>query len=269
MCLSLGCNGIYYDYAGFGVSGRRNWEESDYVNDLEDYLYEESMFMSDIDCMFEYLIHEKGVNPKNIILYGNQIGSYLTLKYGLVELKLKRDISVGGIVLETIFPSILRISNPELFDQDTLNCKNEENKDWVDMVDMFDSWNLIDEINDKSYNYNCNNNNINDKIPLFLIHDKCESICEYSNALKLYDKLENASKIKDGNLSNISTVMKPLWVEGNDLLFSGQQAKLEDDSMVIDRPDLEVYDCVRTMMDDTANLYKSKKGRENCLICAV
>lgn len=190
VCEHVGCNGISYDYSGYGVSGGERFFNQDL--ELDDEIYEESVFMSDIKCIHDYLIKERHVDPKNIILYGNQIGTYPTLKYGL-EMYLEKKVTFGGIILESIIPSALHIVDPHLFDTNTM----EPRETWVDLVNVFDNFALIKHI--------CNEQ-IEFPVPILFIHDKGDLVCDFKYAEQLYTKLVESN----GRYMNI---MEPLWLD--------------------------------------------------------
>lgn len=60
------------EYTGYGSN-------EEFFEPSEEYIY------NDIECVYEYLINEKGLSSKNIILYGRSLGSgpscYLAEKF--------------------------------------------------------------------------------------------------------------------------------------------------------------------------------------------
>ena len=232
LCEKLQCNGVYYDYSGFGVSAgeyclkrkdslclkdiSQEWQESErqfesdtnkllnqlglgdikYVADqnenvtipqLPDFMYDESTFVSDIMCIFEYLTNECQIASNRITLFGNQIGTFPTIK--LATLLSKQNVSIKGVVLERIMGSVLRLCVPGLFKTDATNRKNKTMR-ILDQMDVFNNFDIVDKITD---------------YPVLFMHDKGDFMCSFEEAKQMYDK---CCKVNDN-------VVQPLWVENS------------------------------------------------------
>lgn len=83
----LGFNVLTYDYPGYGTSSGSPSEENAYAS---------------IDAAYEYLIKEKGVDPKHLILHGRSLG-------GAVAVDLAVRKPVAGLILESTFTSAFRV----------------------------------------------------------------------------------------------------------------------------------------------------------------
>ncbi|NOT49336.1 MAG: alpha/beta hydrolase [Acidobacteria bacterium] len=84
---NLGFNVMTYDYPGYGTSGGSPSEEKAYEA---------------IDAAYDYLVTEKEVDPKTIILHGRSLG-------GGVAVDLASRRPVAGLVLESTFTSAFRV----------------------------------------------------------------------------------------------------------------------------------------------------------------
>lgn len=82
-----GFNVLTYDYPGYGTSSGTPSEENSYAA---------------IDAAYDYLISEKHVDPKRIILFGRSLGGGIAL-----DLAFRRP--VGGLILESTFTSAFRV----------------------------------------------------------------------------------------------------------------------------------------------------------------
>lgn len=83
----LGLNVLTYDYPGYGTSSGSPSEENAYAA---------------IDAAYDYLVTEKGVDPKTIILHGRSLG-------GGVAVDLASRKLVGGLIMESTFTSAFRV----------------------------------------------------------------------------------------------------------------------------------------------------------------
>lgn len=84
---NLGLNVLTYDYQGFGTSTGLPSEENAYAA---------------IEAAYDYLIREKGVEPKRIILHGRSLG-------GGVAVDLASRKPVAGLILESTFTTAFRV----------------------------------------------------------------------------------------------------------------------------------------------------------------
>ena len=234
LCQRLKCNGIFYDYSGFGVSGGeyylKNKDKLDYqltldnciseyrirkqannllsqlgfrdiryqdnkytsqklvVPQIPDFMYDESTFVSDIRCIFDYLTKDCQVKSENITLYGNQIGTFPTIK--LAALLSQENIAINGIVLERVMGSVLRVCMPSLFEENfETNRKNGKYwKQMINEIDVFNNFDTIDQIKNVS---------------ILFMHDKHDIMCSFDTAKEMYQKSVDVN-------DNVAT---PLWVE--------------------------------------------------------
>ncbi|MEK7856435.1 MAG: alpha/beta hydrolase [Acidobacteriota bacterium] len=83
----LGFNVLTYDYQGYGTSNGSPSEEKAYAA---------------IDAAYEYLLTEKLIEPKRIILHGRSLG-------GAVAVDLAARKPVAGLILESTFTSAFRV----------------------------------------------------------------------------------------------------------------------------------------------------------------
>lgn len=83
----LGFNVLTYDYPGYGTSSGSPSEENAYAA---------------IEATYNYLVIEKGVDPKTIILHGRSLGEGVAVD--LASRKL-----VGGLIMESTFTSAFRV----------------------------------------------------------------------------------------------------------------------------------------------------------------
>ncbi len=89
MLHKLGFDTLIYDYRGYGKSEGSPDEDGIYL---------------DIEAVYDHLLNNRQVNPKNIILFGESLGSAVS-----ADLALKRE--VGGIVIEEGFTSVKDVAN--------------------------------------------------------------------------------------------------------------------------------------------------------------
>jgi len=83
----LGYSVLMYDYRGYGTSEGR--PSTAHVK-------------QDVTAAYNWLVHEKGVNPKNIIAQGRSLG-------GAVAVWLAAHHEVGGLITEISFASAFRV----------------------------------------------------------------------------------------------------------------------------------------------------------------
>ncbi|MCI0507439.1 MAG: alpha/beta hydrolase [Gammaproteobacteria bacterium] len=79
----LGLNVLIFDYRGYGQSEGKPTEEGLY---------------KDARAAWNYLTQTRGINSKNIILFGRSLG-------GAVAAKLAVEVNAGGVILESTFSS--------------------------------------------------------------------------------------------------------------------------------------------------------------------
>lgn len=91
---SLEANVVCYDYSGYGESGGVAQENNTY---------------SDIKAVYNYCVEHVATNPKNIILYGQSVGS------GPVCHLAYKNQDVGGIILHSPFTSGMRVLTPSRY----------------------------------------------------------------------------------------------------------------------------------------------------------
>ncbi len=82
---SLGLNCLIFDYRGYGKSHGKPDEQGTY---------------KDAAAAYKWLIDNKKVQPRNIIIYGQSLG-------GSIAAKLASDVQAGSLVLESSFTSFL------------------------------------------------------------------------------------------------------------------------------------------------------------------
>mmetsp|Transcript_14503 Transcript_14503/g.27286 ORF Transcript_14503/g.27286 Transcript_14503/m.27286 type:complete len:278 (-) Transcript_14503:61-894(-) len=93
-CLArrLDVNILAYDYTGYGESDGEPSEEACYA---------------DIEAAYDYLIYERKLDPRQIVLYGRSVGSgpatYLASKLSI------EGVPLGGLILECPFKSVYRV----------------------------------------------------------------------------------------------------------------------------------------------------------------
>ena len=88
--LHLNCNVFSYDYSGYGISSGKPSEKCLYA---------------DVDAAFRTLCVRYRLRPKNIILYGQSIGTVPTVD-------LASRYEVGGVILHSPLMSGLRLAFP-------------------------------------------------------------------------------------------------------------------------------------------------------------
>lgn len=87
----INCNIFSYDYSGYGVSSGKPSEKNLYA---------------DIDAAWQSLRTRYGINPQNIILYGQSIGTVPTID-------LASRYEVGAVILHSPLMSGMRVAFPE------------------------------------------------------------------------------------------------------------------------------------------------------------
>jgi pimeloyl-ACP methyl ester carboxylesterase len=80
----LGADVLLFDYRGYGLSGGRPSEQGTY---------------RDGRAAYDYLVQERGLDPRRIVLFGESLGS-------AVAVELASRLPVGGVVLEEAFTSV-------------------------------------------------------------------------------------------------------------------------------------------------------------------
>ena len=153
-------------------------------------MYDESPFLSDISCIFEYLTKDCAIKSENITLYGNQIGTFPTI--ALATLLSQKNIPRNGIVLERTLRSVLRVCAPFLFETNgetnVTNVYSKYGKRVIEEIDVFNNFDAIDQIT---------------SLPILFMHDMKDTMCSFDIAKKMYDK---SVEVNDN-------VAAPLWVE--------------------------------------------------------
>jgi len=84
MFLRLGCSVLAYDYGGYGNSTGEPSEER---------------LHADIDAAWDWLVHEKGLGPESIVLFGRGLGGGPTAYWAT-------QVAPGAVVLESTFRSL-------------------------------------------------------------------------------------------------------------------------------------------------------------------
>lgn len=141
----LGVNLFIIDYRGYGKSEGKPSEKGLYL---------------DAKTGYSYLVEEKKIDSKNIILYGESLGCAVA-----IDLAVKEEI--GGVILEGAFPSIKEMGRvvypflPSIF-----------------FSKRFDSLSKISKI----------------KAPVLFIHSKEDEIVPIRLAKKLYDNTISKKK---------------------------------------------------------------------------
>jgi fermentation-respiration switch protein FrsA (DUF1100 family) len=134
----MGLNMFIIDYRGYGRSEGRPSEKGLYL---------------DAGASYYYLIKERGIEPEQIILYGESLG-------GAVAINLASKVSVGAVISEGLFGS-MRDAGRKLYP--VLSLFVISNK--------FNSLALVKEIT----------------VPKLFIHSKTDEIIPFSLGKKLYD----------------------------------------------------------------------------------
>ncbi len=161
---------LSYDYHGYGTSEGRPNEKNSY---------------KDIKAAYDFLVNEKQINPKKIILIGNSVGSGPTL-----ELAAKEEI--GALVLESAFVTAFRVLTriPLL------------------VVDKFRNNRKIKKV----------------KVPTLFIHGEEDVTISIWHSEKLYDIVskdipKKFIRVKDADHNNIYSVMgEDYWQELEEFL---------------------------------------------------
>lgn len=139
----LRCNVAAYDYTGYGLSRKliklyKKQISEDRIDLTYDRCPNEQQCYADIQAVYSHLIHDRNINPKDIILYGRSLGGgpscFLAQKTWEIQRRSekqqrKREKSmrrnsrkntqvvisprsgegVGGLVLHSCFTSVLRV----------------------------------------------------------------------------------------------------------------------------------------------------------------
>ena len=87
----INCNIFSFDYSGYGASSGKPSEKNIYA---------------DIECAWKTLRNRYGINPQNIILYGQSIGTVPTID-------LASRYEVGAVILHSPLMSGMRVAFPD------------------------------------------------------------------------------------------------------------------------------------------------------------
>lgn len=93
-CLArrLNVNILAYDYTGYGESSGEPSEDACYA---------------DIEAAYDYLVNDRKLDPRQILLYGRSVGSG-PATYLASKLSIER-VPIGGLILECPFKSVYRV----------------------------------------------------------------------------------------------------------------------------------------------------------------
>ncbi|XP_046341169.1 alpha/beta hydrolase domain-containing protein 17B-like [Haliotis rubra] len=132
----INCNIFSFDYSGYGVSSGKPSEKNLYA---------------DIDAAWQALRTRYGINPQNVILYGQSIGTVPTVD-------LASRYEVGAVVLHSPLMSGMRVAFPET------------KRTW-----FFDAFPSIDKV---------------PKItsPVLVIHGTEDEVIDFSHGLAIYER---------------------------------------------------------------------------------
>ncbi len=147
-----------YDYRGYGISKGTPSENGVYL---------------DIMAAWKYLVNEKKVSPKKIIVYGHSLGCAITTNLVKTLCEKKRELPIG-LILEAPFISVRKIASkfiPNILCNFVLcNFNNEEN------IKI-----------------------IKNKIPITICHSKNDEIIPYSHGVHLSEISGNKCVEIDGS----------------------------------------------------------------------
>jgi len=159
ICVKLKCDVFAYEYTGYGQSTGVPSELSLY---------------SDIDAAYNYLTHECGIPPNEIVLYGQSVGSAPT-----IDLASRRP--VAGVVLHSALKSGLAV------------IKND-----VKTTHWFDVFQNLAKIK----KVHC---------PVFLIHGTKDQEVSFDHGVALYDAAPNPFEpwwVPDGGHNDIEIIWR-------------------------------------------------------------
>mmetsp|Transcript_18085 Transcript_18085/g.44345 ORF Transcript_18085/g.44345 Transcript_18085/m.44345 type:complete len:361 (-) Transcript_18085:101-1183(-) len=137
LVLGLRVNVLFYDYTGYGFSANPGRPSPAHIE-------------SDADAAFKYLVEKEGVPAKNIILYGQSLGS-------VPSCLLAKKYRVKGMVIHAGLASALRVLKPSL-----------QKSPWFDLFRNVDNIKMA-------------------KCPVFVIHGTADMAVPFSNGKALYD----------------------------------------------------------------------------------
>ncbi len=138
---ALGVSSFMFDYRGYGKSEGRPSEAG---------LYQ------DAEAAFRWLTETRGVNPRHIILYGQSLGSAVS-----VDLALNGGVNSGGMVLESPFTSAADVARSIYFGLPV----------GLVMSVKLDNIGRIGEV----------------KMPILVIHGISDTVIPFSMGKKLFD----------------------------------------------------------------------------------
>jgi hypothetical protein len=116
---NLGLNIFIFDYRGYGESKGRPSEKGLYL---------------DLNCVYDYLVNQRKIPSKKIILYGESLGSAVVIDLASYK-------KIGGIILEGSFSSGKDLAKeiypflPSFFFSDKFNSLSKINK--IDAPKLF------------------------------------------------------------------------------------------------------------------------------------
>jgi hypothetical protein len=137
-----------YDYRGYGISSGKPSEEGVY---------------NDIMSVWNYLVNDKKISPRKIIIYGHSLGSAISTKLVkklCMSKKLSKDLLPKALILEAPFVNIKKIAKKFVpsFVTNFVVCN-------------FDNEKCI--------------KNINNKVPIYILHSKNDEIIPYEHGCHL------------------------------------------------------------------------------------
>ena len=140
MLRSFGFSVLAYDYGGYGFSTGKPSEQRCYA---------------DIRAMWDYLVDTRGVDPKEILLFGRSLGGGPTVE-------LAQDVAPGAVIIESTFLSTADVArrNP-LFRTMTWAIRHR-----------FESKNKVAKI----------------KPPLLIIHSPDDEVIPFENGQGLFER---------------------------------------------------------------------------------
>lgn len=173
----LDVNVILYDYVGYGANNDVPSEQGCYDS---------------INSVYTYLI-ERGVNPKNIVLYGSSIGTGPSVELAYNLSHQTPSIQLKGLILQSPYTSIISVVSEKL----------------ASLLFFFDMFRNVDKI----HKVNC---------PTLIFHGTDDEIIPFDHSIKLKQKSRY-------NIHGVQTSLKGL--KGgchNDLEVNHMQQMLDD-----------------------------------------
>nr|XP_018903146.1 PREDICTED: protein ABHD17C isoform X2 [Bemisia tabaci] len=140
LCQKLNCNAVVYDYSGYGASSGTPKEKNLYA---------------DIEAVYRTLTNEYGICPRDLILYGQSIGSVPTIHLAAKQL-------VAGVIIHSGFLSAIRVLYPE--------CNQ------TGCCDAFPNIDKIPKVNS----------------PVLVIHGMDDDVIEFSHGIAIYERCPRA-----------------------------------------------------------------------------